>query len=382
MVDGATTVTQLLAASDPDALAAMGAAELARHTAAVLQVRARLDAVCLALIAAVDAAQAFRVDGCRDMATWVAWKTGERRGAARRDVELAEAVGSMPIVAAALADGSLSKAKASAVVRASEASPAEQAALVAAAVRSTPEQLARHVDRWQLEHHCAPVVEEMLTVSPVPGGARVEATLEAEGAEWVQVAVDAAAERLGLRDLAWGQRRARGLVAMARYFLDHADLALTRVGRPSVVVTIDIDTLAAASGGTARLDSGAYVSGDSARRLACDAGITRLVTDPESMPLDVGRKTRVPSPAQCRAVIHRDRHCRYDGCDAPSWACEVHHLDFWARDAGRTDLDRLALICWHHHTLTHQRSATHDLVASGDRRLTLRERPRSQSDAA
>ncbi|HKA03763.1 MAG TPA: hypothetical protein VKD67_05520, partial [Acidimicrobiales bacterium] len=106
----------------------------------------------------------------------------------------------------------------------------------------------------------------------------------------------------------------------------------------------------------------------------------------DSMPLDLGRRTRTPSPAQCRAVIHRDRHCRVDGCSAPPWACEVHHLDFWARDHGRTDLDRLALICWHHHTLVHHRSATHDLIDRGDGRLTLRPRPRPrptrQPDAA
>jgi hypothetical protein len=171
-------------------------------------------------------------------------------------------------------------------------------------------------------------------------------------------------------------------VAVARYFLEHADVPATRVGRPTVVVTLDVETLAAASGGSARLDSGAYVSGDIARRLACDAGITRLVTGPESMPLDVGRKTRVPSPAQCRAVIHRDRHCRYDGCSAPPWACEVHHVDFWARDGGGTDVGRLALLCWHHHTLTHRQSVTHELVEGGDRRLRLRERQRGRPDAA
>jgi hypothetical protein len=83
-------------------------------------------------------------------------------------------------------------------------------------------------------------------------------------------------------------------------------------------------------------------------------------------------------------VIHRDRHCRVDGCSAPPWACEVHHLDFWARDHGRTDLDRLASICWHHHTLVHTHSTTHDVVDGGDGRLTLRrrQRPTHQPDAA
>jgi hypothetical protein len=146
---------------------------------------------------------------------------------------------------------------------------------------------------------------------------------------------------------------------------------------------MDIETLAARSGGTARLDSGAYVTGDTARRLACDAGVVRLITDPASQPLDLGRRVRTVTPVQARAVIHRDRHCRYEGCSAPPWAGEVHHLDFWARDHGSSDLQRLALLCWHHHHLAHRCSTTHDLVDVGENRLRLeRRRRRSEHSAA
>src|SRR5262249_58587811 len=97
------------------------------------------------------------------------------------------------------------------------------------------------------------------------------------------------------------ERRARARVAACRYFVDHADIPSTRIGRPTVVVTVDIETLAASTGGYARLDSGAYVRGEVARRLACDAGVVRMITDPACQPLDVGRRSRVPNPAQCRA---------------------------------------------------------------------------------
>ena len=135
--------------------------------------------------------------------------------------------------------------------------------------------------------------------------------------------------------------------------------------------------------GRRALDSGAYLRGDAARRLACDAGVVRLLTDPDSMPLDVGRLTRSVSPAQARAVIHRDRHCRYEGCHSPPWACEVHHLDHWSR-GGRTDVERLGLLCWHHHHLTHRQEPTHELVDVGEGRLRLepRRRPGAHSDAA
>ncbi len=246
------------------------------------------------------------------------------------------------------------------------------------------EQLAREVDRWLLQHRPEhSTVEEHLRISPTAGGGRIEASVDTESLEWVQVAIDTAADQLGLRDLAWERRRARGLVAVCRHFLDHAHLPARRHGRPTVVVTIDIETLTAATGGSARLDSGAYLTGDAARRLACDAGLVRMITDPASMPLDLGRATRVPSPAQARAVIHRDRHCRYQGCAAPPWACEVHHLDFWAHDGGSTDLDRLGLLCWHHHTLTHRCSISHNLQDCGDGRLRLEPKRRTvQTHAA
>ena len=223
---------------------------------------------------------------------------------------------------------------------------------------------------------------ESVVLTPTSGGGRVEAALAAEGFEWVQIAIDTAADRLGLQGAPWAERRAQGLVGVCRYFLDHADLPATRVGRPTVVVTVDIGTLAAEAGGTGRLDSGTYVAGETARRMACDAGLVRLITDAASMPLDVGRRTRTVSPAQARAVIHRDRHCRYEGCNAPPWACEVHHLDFWARDHGHTDVERLGLLCWHHHSLTHRSSNSHQLVAGEGGRLRLERRRASRSEAA
>ena len=373
MIGGSTSLDELVARCEPDALTGLDDQTLAGLAESVLRLWPRLDAARLRLIAAVEARQAFRADGARDAVSWLAWKAGERRGAARREVELAATVNAMPAVDDALADGSLSKAKAVELGRARTADPADQKELVEAAKNSTVEEVARQIDRWQLEHQPAAEVTEALRVTPTPGGGRLEATLTTEHLEWVQVAVDAAADQLGLPDLAWEARRARGLVAVCRYFLDHADLPTRRQGRPTVVATMNADTLAARSGGSARLDSGAYITGESARRLACDASVIRLITDPSSMPLDVGRATRTISTAQARAVIHRDRHCGYQGCTAPPWACDIHHLDHWAR-GGQTDLRRLRLLCWHHHHLIHRHEASHHLVEDRDRRLRLEAR--------
>jgi hypothetical protein len=381
---GAMSIDELFAVCSVDALDGLDDAALVGLAGEVVALWPRLEAARLRVIAAVEDRAAYRLDGTRDMTSWLAWRAGERRGTARREVELAAAVAVMPAVAAGLDDGSLSKAKAVELGRIARASTDDQARLVEAAKTLPAEQVAREVDRYQLEHAHQPTeIVETLTVIPTAGGGQVEATLSTENLEWVQIAVDAAADQLGLGELTWEQRRAKGLVAVSRYFLDHADLPVCRHGRPTVVVTLDIDVLAARAGGSARLDSGAYLSGEAARRLACDAGIIRMITDPDSMPLDVGRRTRSISPAQARAVIHRDQHCAFEGCTAPPWACDIHHLDFWS-EGGHTDVGRLRLGCWHHHHELHRLAATHEVIETADGRLRLEPRRRQPAhpDAA
>jgi hypothetical protein len=92
------------------------------------------------------------------------------------------------------------------------------------------------------------------------------------------------------------------------------------------------------------------------RRLACDASVTRVVLGPRSEPLDVGRRTAVVPPAIRRAVVVRDRRCRFPGCDRPPPWCDAHHVTHWG-DGGATSVDNLVLLCRRHHRLTHERFA-------------------------
>ncbi len=67
-----------------------------------------------------------------------------------------------------------------------------------------------------------------------------------------------------------------------------------------------------------------------------------------SLPLDVGVSADIPAAIR-RAVIERDRHCRFPGgCDQPAAACEVHHLTHKA-DGGKTSVWDCALFCTYHH---------------------------------
>jgi hypothetical protein len=62
------------------------------------------------------------------------------------------------------------------------------------------------------------------------------------------------------------------------------------------------------------LEDGPVVAQETVRRITCDSAIVRLIETGAGEPLDLGRKTRVISPALRRAVKRRDRHCRWPAC--------------------------------------------------------------------
>ncbi len=82
--------------------------------------------------------------------------------------------------------------------------------------------------------------------------------------------------------------------------------------------------------------------------------------------LDVGRKTRVISPALRRALTHRDQDCRFPGCSLKF--CDAHHVRHWA-EGGETKLDNLALLCRRHHRCLHEEGYTGKLEAGGEFRV-------------
>ena len=149
------------------------------------------------------------------------------------------------------------------------------------------------------------------------------------------------------------QRTADALTDICRFWLDHNDDIATSGGeRPHITVTVPYETLTGKERRLGEID-GAAVNPETIRRLSCDAGIVRIVTDGESRPLDVGRRVRTVPPAIRRALELRDGGCAWPGCSAPISWCDAHHIVHWA-DGGTTDLENLVLLCRRHHTATHE----------------------------
>jgi hypothetical protein len=189
---------------------------------------------------------------------------------------------------------------------------------------------------------------------------RVDGDLDPEAGETLLTALravmDAEARTMGEADeRSPAQRRADALGEICRGWLDLADRQTVAGERPHVTVSIDVGSLVDPSRGGAELDNHGSRPRGGARRLACDASVMRVVMAGPSQPVDVGRRTPVVPPAIRRAVIARDRRCRFPGCDRPHTWCDAHHVQHWA-DGGATALGNLLLLCRRHHRLVHEPS--------------------------
>jgi hypothetical protein len=87
--------------------------------------------------------------------------------------------------------------------------------------------------------------------------------------------------------------------------------------------------------------------------------IHAAVTDRRpGQPLDLGREQRLANTPQWTVLRWRDRGCVVPGCHRPATWCSAHHLQWWDRDHGPTDLTNLCLVCSHCHHLIHDHGWT------------------------
>jgi Domain of unknown function (DUF222)/HNH endonuclease len=190
------------------------------------------------------------------------------------------------------------------------------------------------------------------------GMVRVDGNLDPETGETLLTALDAvldaeARSRPQDDDRTPAQRRADALGEICRQWLDGAERPSVAGERPHVTVTVAAEGLGDGPA-ISELDHVGPVGRATARRLACDASLMRVVMNGRSEPLDVGRRTPVVPPSMRRAVIVRDRHCRFPGCDRPHSWCDAHHVTHWA-DGGPTAASNLVLLCRRHHRSIHER---------------------------
>ncbi|GIU93071.1 MAG: HNH endonuclease [Acidimicrobiia bacterium] len=256
---------------------------------------------------------------------------GVRRGKASRLVRRARAVSEMPVVCSMYSDGQLNTDQVEELIRMREIVPdqfREGEEMLARIARNT-----RRIDtlRRALAYWLQAVAEpEALAQArelqerrriycsrSFDGRYRLEGWLDPEGAETLLRALDGEPPSKDDRRTT-AQRRADHLIDMARH---HLACRSPRAARPSVEVHVSLDALLGNQVDLSETDRGEVLVAETVRRLCCDAVVGRVVFGPEGIPVEVGARTRTVPAWLRRAVVARDRGCRFpDAADRQSGA--------------------------------------------------------------
>lgn len=311
----------------------------------------------------VDRRGSFAEDGFLSVSSWLRAWTGLGTREAAKQVHRARALSRMPHVAQAYEAGDVNAQVVDVLATAHKAHPVvftdHEHWLVDTISPLSPADAARAIAYWRqpLDHAEGSderYAKRRLSLATTVGGmVHGEFDLDPVAGQTVISAIGALAET---RDPADGrtptQRRADALADLCRDFLDHGDTSVRGGEKPHITLTVSLEALEQRAGRPCELDDTGVITADAARQLACEAGLSRIITTGDSEPLEVGRRTRTVTPALRRALILRDGGCVIAGCGRPPRWCDAHHITPWAQ-GGETNLDNLELLCRPHHTQTH-----------------------------
>jgi hypothetical protein len=356
-VDRLRDAVDALVAVDPVDLSD---AALAHELVALRRQMDRQDAAFARLARAAHGRGLGSADGAASTAAWLRHRAGMREGDAKAAIQSGEACAVLGATGEAWRAGEISTGAARTIVGArvdghDDALLACEPALLDLARRGDLRSLRRaaaHFRKLALADGSPPSVQDGLYLARTfDGRTVVSGELDDLAAETVTTALHAYTDPPSDTDRrTTARRRAAALVRICEVALERTGDA--RRPRAHVSVVLDWTTL---TGGCGRADgefTGPIHRRDIAR-LLCDCSVSRIVTGPDSLPLDVGRTRRTVPPALRRALVARDGGCRFPGCDRPPGWCDAHHTVPW-REGGCTTRDGLILLCDRHHHVVHQ----------------------------
>jgi hypothetical protein len=361
----------------------------------------RFSAKITAAVAAFDEAELWRDDGATSVTGWLRQHAGQSGREARRWARVARRLATLPVTARAYAEGTLSSGQLQAIV--ANLSD-ETAPLFAEAEGELVPRLARLgvKDAGNVMQAWAAAARDHLQPDPgdgddpEPGGperslhlsetldgrGELSGSLDPEGRALAETALRLAEspDADGEPERTPARRRADALLDICQFFLDNQTGHVGGRHRPHLNVIVDYEDLIGERPGPHDHDASTHAGGGDAaaaqpgvrarrghggqmldgtaldaatiRRLACDAGVHRVVMAGRSSILDYGWTTRTIPANLWAALVARDHHCRFPGCDRPPSWCDGHHVIPWER-GGPTRLANLALLCRRHHHLLH-----------------------------
>jgi hypothetical protein len=361
------------------AVAELAAAEIVgvsqrEDVAALWCEMARLEAQFARRVGEFDRSVEWSADGARSVAGWLVAKVRAGSGEAHHRVKVARQIAEMPVARAAWESGAISSRHVDALTRVRHSADADEyfavfePVLVEVAKKGRPEDVASSGQQWRdaLDSHLDrdganardAKTHERRGIDFAKSLDRVgflKGTFDVEGTELVGTALGRCYQQLHAEhdERSPRQQRADAFVEICRHYLDHQGRG---ANRPHMIVTVDAATLAGEAVGRCETLSGYRISPETARRLACDAVVQRIVINADGVPLDMGRAERTFTPDQYRAIMIRDGGCRFPGCDQGPENCEAHHAFVFWEDGGDTNLANDLALCRGpgHHRMIHE----------------------------
>src|SRR6266852_6468701 len=306
----------------------------------------RVQAEGLRRLRRFDSGQGYAPSGALSARAWLRWQLNLTATTASERVTISRKMVALPQTEQALADGNISYRHATLTAEAAgqlgdKFEAQAETILVEAAAELDPWRLQRAI--WHLKH-CLDsdgVLSDanksnsrrFLHLSQTFDGVyRIDGWLDAVGGATLNTALNSVmGPRLADDDRSAAERRADAAVDMARRQLDGGQLPEVGGQKPHLMVTLDVSTLTKEPGSrAAELEWASPIPAETARRLACDCTITPILCGAESHQVEVASSSRVIPPAMKRALIARDKHCRFPGCDMPPAWTDGHHIKHWA----------------------------------------------------
>ena len=350
----------------------------------------------LQLLGDFDAREGWAAWDLPSCAAWLSWKCQMSSGTAREHVRVARAMRTLPVISGEFGAGRMSFAKVRALTRiATRATDADLAEMAGPMTANQLERFARahrkvsKADdenavaerrvRWRTEDDGSLTMSVRLP--PADGAVVLQALraaardLEVKSASDDRPAAPAVPVDRDAAEAAARESLADALVDVASAYLGGKIAAASNPDIYQVIVHVGPDVLMDPADGSAgqadvsaetpghsrighpadprrcHIEDGPAIHPSTARRIACQATLSWMLHDHDGTLLDVGRRHRVPTPAQRRAVRERDRcRCQFPGC--MSRRVEIHHIQFWSK-GGPTNLANLVLLCKAHHMIVH-----------------------------
>ncbi len=371
----------------------------------IAEMSAHIDAAMHRLLTAIrefDIASGWHMQGALSCAHWLAWRVGWDLRTARERVRIARKLAELPLVDEQLRLGAMSYSQARAITR---VATAEKEHLWVAYAKRMPasqlDKLCRSYENVQAYDQAHGVAAGAMAAAQVAaqrtvtrrsldnGMVKFEVVLPSDEAAIVWAALNAAMDTSSTNPTPEapssaeqtpaepspaqptpaeptpaepptakaptstdrGRQRADAFISIIQDRMRGARPQRTPV---EVIITVPHAGLhgSAEPAALAMMADGEIIAASTARRLCCDAGVVVAHVDAQGQPLSIGRKTRTIPAAIKRALLLRDRTCRFPGCTHSRYV-DGHHIEHWA-NGGETALANLMLLCSAHHTLLHE----------------------------